>query len=276
MVNYAPFAALFLLAGCAVPASVQTVDFENPAYDIGEAYDRAAQELEWDVINSPTRMDIDHAVISDDFAASGSRSLKITYPAGEQSVKQAAWGLPGRSNYTLEYKVFFADGFDFNGRAGAKSGRNGGKLPGLAALPEDGTLMCTGGKSCDAGRGFSARLMWRTDGVGVLYLYDLTKSRTGQKWGEDIEFSGASKFTPGRWLHIRQDIILNTPGQANGSVRVFLDGELVVNLQNREIIGGAEKIDVVLFSTFFGGNSEEWFPAKDQTAYFDDFTVTAK
>lgn len=273
MVKYLSIWAAFCLAGCNAADNITVIDFENPSYAAGEAYDLAAQGLDWDVINTPTRMDAAHAIISDDYAASGERSLKITYPAGEQSVKQAAWGIPGRSQYTLEYKVRFADGFDFNGSAGAKSGLNGGKLPGLAARPEEGTAICTGGKSCDVGRGFSARLMWRTDGVGVLYLYDLTKSRTGQTWGEDIEFAGKAKFTPGQWNHIREDVVLNTPGQANGSVKAYLDGQLVVDLQDREIIGGAEKIDILLFSTFFGGNSSEWFPAIEQTAYFDDFSV---
>ena len=267
--------AMMFIAGCAAPDRSISIDFENPSYNVGDAYDAASQASDWNVLNMPTRMDVDHAIISDDVASSGRRSLKITYPAGVQSVKQAIWGIPGRSEYRLEYKVRFTDNFDFNGRAGAQSGLNGGKLPGLAALPEDGTRVCTGGQSCDVGRGFSARLMWRTDGVGVLYLYDLTKSRTGQTWGEDIEFSNAAKFTPGQWLQIRQDIVLNMPGQANGSVKIYLDGDLVVELQDREIIGGAEKIDVVLFSTFFGGNTEEWYPAQDQIAYFDDFVVSS-
>jgi len=273
MVKYLTVWTALCLAGCGAANNAAFIDFENPDYGIGDAYDLAAQSQDWDVINTPTRMDANHAIISNDHAASGKRSLKIIYPAGEQSVKQAAWSIPGQSHYTLEYKVRFADDFDFNGSAGAKSGLNGGKLPGLAALPEEGTLVCTGGKSCDVGRGFSARLMWRTDGVGVLYLYDLTKSRTGQTWGEDIEFAGKAKFTPGQWNHIREDVSLNTPGQADGSVKVYLDGQLVVDLQDREIIGGKEKIDIVLFSTFFGGNSPEWFPAVEQTAYFDDFGV---
>lgn len=266
--------AALSFAACAGPSAVKTVDFENPAYAIGDAYNKAAQSADWDVTHSGTRMDSDHAIISEDYAASGARSLRIIYPKNQQSVKQASWHIPGKPAYTLRYKVRFADDFEFNGQAGASSGKNGGKLPGLAARPVDDKGICTGGQSCDFGRGFSARLMWRTDGAGLLYLYDLTKSRTGETWGENFEFAGGAKFTPGVWHSIRQDIILNTPGQANGSVTVWLDGRRVVRVDGREIIGGDEHIDTVLFSTFFGGNMPHWYPAVDQTAYFDDFVIS--
>lgn len=269
---YAPLSALCLIACTPAAAPIIKVDFENPAYAAGTNYDRAAQKNDWDVVRSPSRMDGDQAVISE--SDDSGRTLKITYPPFEQAVKQTAWGLEGRQSYHLSYRVKFADDFEFNGAAGAASGKNGGKLPGLAARPSrDGQAICTGGAVCDPGAGFSARLMWRTDGAGVLYLYDLTKSRTGETWGENFAFANEAKFEADRWHKIDQFIQLNTVGKADGRIKVWLDGSLVVDLKGREIIGGTEAIDTVLFSTFFGGNTVDWFPAKPQTAYFDDFEI---
>ena len=263
-----------LTATCAShPAPIIHVDFENPAYQAGAAYNELAQKQDWTLAGGTTRMDTQTEITSQQ-AVSGTHALKVSYPAGQQDVKQAAWVIPGQKSYHLRYKVKFAQDFDFNGAAGAESGKNGGKLPGLAARPtQDKHSLCTGGAVCDPGAGFSARLMWRTDGAGVLYLYDLTKSRTGQKWGEDIAFSQGTKFTPGKWHTIDQFVNLNSIGKANGHIKLWLDGKLMVHVSDREIIGGEEKVDTVLFSTFFGGNTPDWFPASLQTAYFDDFEI---
>ena len=265
----------FITAACTTTptTAIIQVDFENKAYQAGTSYDEPAQKQDWTLAGGTTRMDT-QTEITDQHAASGARSLKVSYPAGRQDVKQAAWVLPGRKSYHLRYKVKFAEDFDFNGAASAASGKNGGKLPGLAARPvKQGQALCTGGAACDPGAGFSARLMWRTNGVGVLYLYDLTKSRTGQRWGEDIAFSRDTKFMPGQWHTIDQFVKLNTTGKANGQIRVWLDNKLMVNVSDREIIGGEEKVDTLLFSTFFGGNTVDWYPKSPQTAYFDDFEI---
>jgi len=261
----------FALFGCAsaTETDVISVGFENHAP--GQAYDRPTQDKDWTLLKNPTRMDADHAVISDQERASGQQSLQITYPAGLQSVKQTEWAIPARRSNYLSYRVKFASDFVFNGAGG----KNGGKLPGLAGQPSNETKgLCTGGDACEIGNGFSARLMWRTDGAAVLYLYDLEKTRNGRRYGEDIAFANGARFKPGQWHQIEQLVTLNKPGQADGHIRLWMDGDLVVDLRNREIIGDQEAVDTVLFSTFFGGNDPNWFPRDPQTAWFDDFTVT--
>ena len=32
---------------------------------------------------------------------------------------------------------------------------------------------------------------------------------------------------PGRWMHVQQEVVLNTPGAADGIVRLWADGELM-------------------------------------------------
>lgn len=274
-------AALAGLTACAAPtldkapfidgAPILSVGFENAAYAAGDPYGKAAQSADWTVKGNPRLMAAETSITSQE-AASGKRSLKVRYAAGEQAVKQAFWTLPPRQSYTLSYKVKFADGFTFNGAEdfGAGDGKDGGKLPGLAGFGLDGSI-CSGGMSCLDGGGFTARLMWRTDGEAVLYLYDLTKSRAGTKFGEDIAFG--QRFIPGRWHEIRQTVTLNTPGKADGSIVMFMDNQAVISIAGRELVGSGEQVDHVLFSTFFGGNAPQWFPRTDQYAYFDDFEV---
>lgn len=248
------------------------VGFENPDYAVGDPYDVTRQKMDWTVRGKPSRMNAQTTQITDKVAHNGTRSLKITYAANVQSVKQAAWAIDGAQSYTLSYALQFEDGFAFNGQSSAESGKNGGKLPGLAGRGVDGSL-CSGGMNCANGGGFTARLMWRTDGEAVLYLYDHLKSLNGRKWGENIAFKNNSRFIPGRWHHIKQTVTLNTPGQANGRIDIWMDGQKTVTVKDREIVARGEDIDTVLFSTFFGGNSQPWFPSTPQTAYFDDFAV---
>lgn len=37
------------------------------------------------------------------------------------------------------------------------------------------------------------------------------------------------KLASGRWVKVSQEVVLNTPGQADGAVRIWLDGKLVIN-----------------------------------------------
>ena len=39
-------------------------------------------------------------------------------------------------------------------------------------------------------------------------------------------------FTPGRWSAIEQEVVLNSPGKLNGTVRLWIDGELRVEETN--------------------------------------------
>ena len=156
----------------------------------------------------------------------------------------------------LHYEVRFAPGFDF---------AKGGKLPGLfggeaprGCLPEELSL------------GFSARLMWRAQGAGELYLYAPNRS-TG--CGESIG-RGAWRFVPGFWTSIDQEVTVNAPGQANGRVRIWVDGRKVIErtdlvLRNEAGIG----VDGLLFATFFGGSDPSWASPKAQSAEFRNFEI---
>lgn len=154
----------------------------------------------------------------------------------------------------LSYRVRFAEGFAF---------ARGGKLPGLYG--GDGP---TGGAAADAG--FSARLMWREGGEGELYAYlPGPDAGHGRSLGR-----GAWRFPVGRWVEVEQEIVLNDPGAANGVVRVWIAGELRLEVPGLVLRRTADvRIEGLMFSTFFGGHDPGWASPRDQEALFADFAI---
>ena len=122
----------------------------------------------------------------------------------------------------------------------------------------------------DGTDGWSARLHWRTDGSGgspttrdtanvVQYVYHPDQPGT---FGQDIRWDGGddgqwAEFESDRWYTLEQRVVINTPGENDGIIEAWLDGEKVLevsNLRFRDVDSFA--IDQVLFSTFFGGSSD--------------------
>ncbi|KIK82254.1 polysaccharide lyase family 14 protein [Paxillus rubicundulus Ve08.2h10] len=145
-------------------------------------------------------------------------------PAGGADFYAAPLDLTAARDVTLEYSVFFPADFDWV---------KGGKLPGLYG----GHTGCSGGSS--AKDCFSTRLMWRPNGVGELYLY-APKDKQSEALCADPQsvcdssygFSvgrGSFSFTAGDWTNLRQNVVLNTPGQQDGVFTLFVDGKAVIN-----------------------------------------------
>ena len=155
--------------------------------------------------------------------------------------------LHAATNVSFEYSIFFPIDFDWV---------RGGKLPGLYG----GHRGCSGGN--DARACFSTRLMWRRAGAGELYLVSLfffflsvtdialvfltddfqyaPKRRQTEALCSDLLSVcdttyglsvGRSSFyfTPGFWTHVRQTVVLNTPGQHDGQFRLAVNGKEVIN-----------------------------------------------
>jgi hypothetical protein len=191
--------------------------------------------------------------------------MRIRYPAGSINPGNAEapvggagflWTSGAAEARCLSYRVRFSEGFDF---------ALGGKLPGLAggAAPRG----CT---PAELARGFSARLMWRPQGAGELYLYAPDRAaRCGDSIGR-----GSWRFTPGAWAEVAQEVILNRPGAADGVIRLWVNGQRVLErsgLVLRE--DAAIRIEGVLFATFFGGNDRRWASPRAQSADFAGLTL---
>ncbi|WP_378181212.1 polysaccharide lyase [Aquimarina sp. SS2-1] len=202
--------------------------------------------------------------------------LKVKYPKGKVKTNDSGmhtkvfWEETGENHDELyiSYFVYFPEDFEF---------RAGGKLPGLSYQTSD--------------RNMSLRLMWRYDGLIETYVHYNTKpSRPDYKssinWSLTDPYSEPNgqpmpdqvKFTKGKWHQVEMYHKLNTPGQNNGIMKGWLDGQLALNITNngdyRQAGEGDIHLNSIYLSTFFGGSDETFQPTKDVYAYFDDFKVS--
>ena len=252
-----------------------TNDFED---DPLGTYSRTNLDADWNTPRFSNGVDEGRVSIVND---GGSKVLAVIYPEGlfgsSDSATGAQWILnfdEGHEAVEIEYRVKFGDDFDFV---------RGGKLPGL--IGGEGN---TGGNKPDGTDGFSARMHWRTDGSSgspltsdkaniVQYLYHPDQPTN---FGEDLRWDdGVSgewqEFESGRWYHLRHRIVMNTPGQHDGIVKAWLDGEQVLDRDDIRFRDVANlQIDAMYFSTFFGGGSAIWATTKDEVAFFDDFRIS--
>ena len=121
--------------------------------------------------------------------------------------------------------------------------------------------------------------MFGERGRCITYIYDQSP---GQTWGIE-KSSGSAVFKAGRWHHVEYEVVLNDPGESNGSATVMIDGKAVIKQRGMEFRGkGGPETEIrnILFNTFHGGHDASWAP-KDRKgafatvhAYFDNFTVT--
>lgn len=211
-----------------------------------------------------------------DAGGSNGKAMQVTYPAGSYGAGGASaflsdiqfgMGLPKTyEELYVAYDIRFAAGFDFV---------KGGKLPGLCGtdINQASHTGCnTGGGYPTGYDGWSARGMWRENGLLENYIY-----HAGQRnyYGDDEYWNVAA--TPGVWHSVQHRIVLNTPGQKNGILEAWFDGRKVLSLSDIEYrktntIG----INLFYFSTFFGGNDISWAPATDQTMHFDNFAISTE
>ncbi len=197
------------------------------------------------------------------------RVLRLCYPANTFGPQENAIQIKAVLSKAVDtawasYKVMFEQGFDFV---------KGGKLPGLC-----GGDCITGGKTADGYNGWSARIMWREEGKTVQYVYYPDKADPNHAaYGEDMPYSASlpqKRFIPGTWHRVTTQIIMNSPGEANGVIRAYFDGELALertSIHFRDT--SALKTDQFYISTFYGGSSADWAPLEDMQVYYDDFSV---
>lgn len=197
--------------------------------------------------------------------------LEVDYPRGSINpgnkwAPEGGLGFWDKLNFgdrqagCLSYHVKFQRGFRF---------AKGGKLPGLWG---GGAV---GGCARRTDLGFSTRYMWSRHGDGFLYSYFADRDT---KCGKGIFAQGHDAFdlTPGRWHKLEQLVVLNTPGRDDGVLKVWFNGRLVIDRRRvRFRQNGRVKIDGLMFSTFFGGNSKGNASPRHQKTWFRDFQYRA-
>jgi len=141
--------------------------------------------------------------------------VRLAQSAAEETGARAAngvsfrWSPPGvgKANAAcLSYQVWLPEDFAFD---------DGGSLPGLF-----GGLSAIDATDASEETRFSTHVGWDPSGASILYAsLDGTRAR---------KIGGRSGFTfrQNRWTRIDQEIVLNTPGKADGRVRLWVDGDL--------------------------------------------------
>jgi hypothetical protein len=99
-------------------------------------------------------------------------------------------------------------------------------------------------------------------------------------FGEGMHWMAGGRrvmLAPDRWYHVETRVVMNSPGQRDGTVQTWVDGALVLDrggLRFRDT--AAWGIDAFHMTTFFGGNDPSWAAQRDEVAYFDDFVIATE
>ena len=184
---------------------------------------------------------------------------------------------------TLEYEVYFPYNFEWV---------KGGKLPGLMGGASNGIGCGGGNRKYDC---FSYRIMWRRDGFGEAYVYlpfpsadptfctDLPPCDTRQTSLACNHCTGTSgysigratfRFVPGQWHQMKLQMRLNTPGLADGLMKLTVNGVTAVDKNN--VVWRTDpsvNIEGVNIASWFGGSSDTWAPSTDQETQLRNFRM---
>jgi hypothetical protein len=123
----------------------------------------------------------------------------ISFPWDPRSVQ-------GKTAACLSYSVLLPADFAFN---------RGGALPGISGTEPDMAAADT----------FTARMAWREEGQGGATLRVASAGETRTMAVERETFA----FPRGRWVRFEQEVVLNAPKQADGVLRAWVDGDLVID-----------------------------------------------
>ncbi len=241
-------------------------DFEkNP---VGTPYERPIWQADGFNTDSWDQGLKDRTQVTNKEAVSGTKSLQITYPAGNHGTSytgaQVDLEFDPADEKFLSYYFQFSENFSWGGTS------QGGKIPGLA-----GGDNCSGGDACDGTNGFSARFMWRDGGQIKLYLYHMDKPATYGEYYDFIYPNGDFVyFTPGEWYHLAERVKINSNGSTyDGEVQVWVNGQEVLHLTGLRFTNNGDKVDNFCISTFHGGSGEQWNCQETCYTYMDDIKI---
>lgn len=187
-----------------------------------------------------------------------------------------AQGLATANEVLTSYSVMFESDWDWV---------EGGKLPGQFGGVDSSAYQCSGGRQTDRIDCFDLRLMWRANGLGEVYGYlPLTEDNASvlknvpPKTIENPDYGfsigrGAWTFQAGAWNTVAELIKLNTPGQNDGVLQLWVNGTMVIDVKGLEFRNSSESVfQGMHFQTFFGGSTAAYASPIDQRAWFTDIS----
>ena len=156
---------------------------------------------------------------------------------------------------SFQYDLYIDPNFDFV---------KGGKLPGLYG----GNTGASGGQHSEDG--MSARLMWRRNGGGELYVYiPKTQDSSVTAIAIDDYPTGLSLgrnqfyFVKGEWQTIKIYMKMNDLGANNGILELSYNNEVKISLRKINLRETDIPISGIMFQTFFGGSNTSWKSSVD-------------
>ena len=261
------FSILLIICSYTSYAQYCHTDFESQP--VGTAYVRALWQADGFRTATWDQGLADRTMIDNSTSVSGTKSLRVTYPANTYGPTANGCQIPLLVNSVDELYMSYWIRFSENFTWGTTS--YGGKIPGIA-----GGDNCSGGEYCEGTNGFSCRFMWRAGGRACLYLYDMTKESF---YGEDHDLlyeNGKNvKFVPGTWYHLAERVKINSNAESSdGEIDAWINGEHVLHLTNRKFVTNDDKCDKLYISTFHGGDDDTWCPLETCYIWFDDIKIS--
>jgi hypothetical protein len=165
-----------------------------------------------------------HRVVTE----AGNRHLEVTYPSGEEGGWLTRFFMPGYDELYVRYDVKFDAAW-----------QGGTKLLNLRGARTDNQWSAHGnaGKCPDGNQWFATNIVMmgqQDPGPIRFYAYwpGMPKENEGVTcWGRlsgigTTNYMNESPISKGAWHRVEFSVKLNTPGQANGEQRVWVDGVL--------------------------------------------------
>lgn len=166
---------------------------------------------------------IDNAKVVSEAGAPARNLLEVRLSGGADGGIRSEWtaaGLASAHSACLAYSVWLPDGFAFT-RPGLLPGLYGGRKPEVPVA--DGER-----------DGFATRIVWHENGAG-----ELVAQWPGPSDRRGVNAGAGFTLSPGRWLRIEQEVVLNSPGNTDGVLRLWVDGRLVA--ERDDVAFGAEQ-----------------------------------
>jgi hypothetical protein len=237
----------------------------------------------WDLSSDWTRGMRGHTALVDSdetlgFVPLSGKALRVTIPRNEVLGLDLRYRFKDRQGSEPDevyFRYYLRLAKDWLGAV------NGGKLPGLAGTYG---LAGWGGRQWDGRKGWSLRGSYSLPlpaghpaaGKVVLGTYAYHSKATA-KFGEGLQWVGgglAGAVGPNEWHCIEQHVKLNTPGQENGVLQVWVDGQLALdypNLRVRDLpILGIEEV----WMNFYHGGIDK--AVVDMHAYVDHVVIARR
>lgn len=173
--------------------------------------------------------------------------------------------------------VYFEDGFEWQKKTGTKIGL------GLWGGNKRGPRYDSGGWPPELQTGWSVRVLNNRRGMR-LYSYDLGRERKridqercephGCMYGDVI--SPVAKLALGRWVPLDLELVLNDVGEANGTLRFWVDGKLAT--ETKGLIFRRQpgwEVKGLKFTDMWGGNTgaPKNFSIKPQRHWYANYRI---